>query len=189
MGMARQPEHLLQSGARQETECTNRSAAYRQGCNEVGRQVKMLYDRINRLELFDRAIILLWLESMSYDEIAAIVGISTSAVTSRLFRIKEQLKYFVQDFSHSDRHCHCARCIGCGYRNADGYRRVDQGQYLTDDSRCFGLWPVVPQDAEITVLFFLTCLQTAAKLGRGSCTTLPLRGQDRRRLPYKKTFA
>ena len=52
----------------------------------------MLYDRINKLELFDRAIILLWLESMSYDEIAAIVGITTSAVTSRLFRIKEQLK-------------------------------------------------------------------------------------------------
>ena len=59
---------------------------------EVGRQVKMLYERINRLELFDRAIILLWLESMSYDEIAAIVGITTAAVTSRLFRIKEQLK-------------------------------------------------------------------------------------------------
>ncbi len=55
-------------------------------------QIKMLYDRINKLELFDRAIILLWLESMSYDEIAAIVGITTSAVTSRLFRIKEQLK-------------------------------------------------------------------------------------------------
>ena len=55
-------------------------------------QIKMLYDRINKLELFDRAIILLWLESMSYDEIAAIVGISTSAVTGRLFRIKEQLK-------------------------------------------------------------------------------------------------
>ena len=60
--------------------------------DEGGRQIKMLYDRINRLELFDRAIILLWLESMRYDEIASIVGISTSAVTSRLFRIKEQLK-------------------------------------------------------------------------------------------------
>ncbi len=59
---------------------------------QAGRQVKMLYDRINKLEVFDRAIILLWLESMSYDEIGAIVGISTSAVTSRLFRIKEQLK-------------------------------------------------------------------------------------------------
>ena len=32
--MARQPEHLLQSGAREETECTNRSFAYRQGCFE-----------------------------------------------------------------------------------------------------------------------------------------------------------
>ena len=59
---------------------------------QAGRQVKMLYDRINKLEVFDRAIILLWLESMSYDEIGAIVGISTPAVTSRLFRIKEQLK-------------------------------------------------------------------------------------------------
>ena len=60
--------------------------------DESSAQIKMLYDRINKLELFDRAIILLWLESMSYDEIAAIVGLTTSAVTSRLFRIKEQLK-------------------------------------------------------------------------------------------------
>jgi len=64
---------------------------------QAGRQVKMLYDRINKLEVFDRAIILLWLESMSYDEIGAIVGISTSAVTSRLFRIKEQLKSMSND--------------------------------------------------------------------------------------------
>lgn len=60
--------------------------------DEPGRQIKMLYERINKLELFDRAIILLWLESMSYDEIAAIMGLTTSAVTTRLFRIKEQLK-------------------------------------------------------------------------------------------------
>ena len=62
------------------------------GNDESSQQIKMLYDRINKLEVFDRAIILLWLESMSYDEIAAIVGLTTSAVTSRLFRIKEQLK-------------------------------------------------------------------------------------------------
>ena len=60
--------------------------------DEGGKQIKMLYDRINRLELFDRAIILLWFESMRYDEIAAIVGLTPAAVTSRLFRIKEQLK-------------------------------------------------------------------------------------------------
>ena len=56
------------------------------------RQIQMLYDRINRLAVFDRAIILLWLENMTYQDIADVVGISVSNVTTRLFRIKEQLK-------------------------------------------------------------------------------------------------
>ena len=56
------------------------------------RQIQMLYDRINRLDVFDRAIILLWLENMTYQDIADAVGISVSNVTTRLFRIKEQLK-------------------------------------------------------------------------------------------------
>ena len=56
------------------------------------RQIQMLYDRINRLDVFDKAIILLWLENMTYQDIASVVGISTAAVTTRLFRIKEQLK-------------------------------------------------------------------------------------------------
>ena len=34
----------------------------------------------------------LWLENISYEEIGQIVGISTTNVSSRLFRIKEQLK-------------------------------------------------------------------------------------------------
>lgn len=56
------------------------------------KQIQMLYDRINRLDVFDRAIILLWLENMTYQDIANVVGISVANVTSRLFRIKEQLK-------------------------------------------------------------------------------------------------
>lgn len=60
--------------------------------DEQSKQVQMLYDRINRLDIFDRAIILLWLENMPYQDIANIVGISVSAVTTRLFRIREQLK-------------------------------------------------------------------------------------------------
>ena len=56
------------------------------------KQIQMLYDRINRLDAFDRAIILLWLENMNYQDIADVVGISLSNVTTRLFRIKEQLK-------------------------------------------------------------------------------------------------
>ena len=56
------------------------------------KQVKMLYDRIHRLRPFDRAIVLLWLEGMPYDEIAAIVGITVKNVSVRLYRIKEELK-------------------------------------------------------------------------------------------------
>ncbi|MCR5351761.1 MAG: sigma-70 family RNA polymerase sigma factor [Bacteroidales bacterium] len=40
----------------------------------------------------DRAIVLLWLENLSYEEIGQIVGISTKNVSVRLVRIKEQLK-------------------------------------------------------------------------------------------------
>lgn len=56
------------------------------------RQVDLLHQRIQRLQPFDRAIVLLWLEDLSYDEIGQIVGISTKNVSVRLVRIKEQLK-------------------------------------------------------------------------------------------------
>ena len=56
------------------------------------RQVKMLYDRITKLGPFDRAIILLWLDAVPYDEIAQIVGITTKNVSVRLVRIREELK-------------------------------------------------------------------------------------------------
>ncbi len=56
------------------------------------RQLAMLHNRITQLEPFDRAIVLLWLENMSYDEIGAIVGITPKNVSVRLYRIKERLK-------------------------------------------------------------------------------------------------
>ncbi len=58
----------------------------------TGRQVEMLRERISCLEPFDRAIVLLWLENMSYDEIGQIVGISARHVGVRLVRIREKLK-------------------------------------------------------------------------------------------------
>ena len=56
------------------------------------KQTDMLHARIQRLQPFDRAIVLLWLENMSYQEIAQIVGIEVKNVSVRLYRIKEQLK-------------------------------------------------------------------------------------------------
>jgi RNA polymerase sigma-70 factor (ECF subfamily) len=60
--------------------------------DEESRQAQMLRERIGKLGIFDRAIILLWLENLSYEEIGAIVGISAKNVSVRLVRIREQLK-------------------------------------------------------------------------------------------------
>lgn len=57
-----------------------------------GRQIKVLHDRISQLGPLDRALVLLWLENLPYDEIGAIIGISAKNVGVRLYRIKEQLK-------------------------------------------------------------------------------------------------
>ena len=55
-------------------------------------QVRQLHERIGKLGLVDRAIVMMWLEDMSYDEIGAVMGISAQNVGVKLFRIKEQLK-------------------------------------------------------------------------------------------------
>ena len=65
--------------------------------DEDTKQVKLLHNRISKLQPFDKAIVLLWLENISYDEIGEIVGISTKNVASRLFRIKEKLRSMSND--------------------------------------------------------------------------------------------
>lgn len=55
-------------------------------------QVRILHERIARLQPLDRAIILLWLEQISYGEIGEIVGISAKNVSVGLARIRVQLK-------------------------------------------------------------------------------------------------
>ena len=59
---------------------------------EDTRQIGLLRSRIAKLGPFDRAIVLLWLENLSYEEIGQIVGITPGNVSVRLVRIKEQLK-------------------------------------------------------------------------------------------------
>ena len=65
--------------------------------DEDTQQVSMLHKRISLLKPFDRAIVLLWLENLSYEEIGQIVGITTKNVSIRLFRIREQLKNMSND--------------------------------------------------------------------------------------------
>ena len=44
------------------------------------------------LDLFDRAIVLLWLENLIHEEIASLMGISVKNVSVRLVRIREKIK-------------------------------------------------------------------------------------------------
>jgi RNA polymerase sigma-70 factor (ECF subfamily) len=48
--------------------------------------------QIENLNLLDKGIVMLYLDNKSYDEIADIIGISSSNVGTKLSRIKEKLK-------------------------------------------------------------------------------------------------
>ena len=60
-------------------------------------QLKELYRLVNRLDRFEKAIILLWLDERPYDEIAEITGLSRNNVASRLRRIKMKLQQFSEE--------------------------------------------------------------------------------------------
>lgn len=60
--------------------------------NSQMQQIRELYSLINRLGKLERAIILLWLDDKSYDEIGQVLGLSKTNVGVRLTRIKEKLK-------------------------------------------------------------------------------------------------
>ena len=68
------------------------------GCNEHdSQQTEVLHKHITRLRPLDRAIVLLWLEDISYEEIGSIIGITAKNVSVRLYRIREQLKNMSND--------------------------------------------------------------------------------------------
>lgn len=53
--------------------------------------LKEMYQLIDQLNRLDKALILLWLDEVPYEEIGTIMGISRNNVASRLRRAKEKL--------------------------------------------------------------------------------------------------
>ena len=60
--------------------------------DEKAAQIQELYQLISQLGKLERALILLWLEERSYQEMADILGISKANVAVKLNRTKEKLK-------------------------------------------------------------------------------------------------
>ena len=63
---------------------------------EENEQLNLLKQAIEKLSAIEKAIIMLYLEDKSYDEIAEIVGISNSNVGVRLNRIKTKLEKIIK---------------------------------------------------------------------------------------------
>ncbi len=57
-----------------------------------GESIRELYTLINRLGKLEKALVLLYLEDRPYKEIAEIMGMTVTNVSTRLGRIKEKLK-------------------------------------------------------------------------------------------------
>ena len=58
----------------------------------MSEQIKEMYRLVHQLKTIERAIVLLWLEEKSYQEIADITGLTVSNVATKLKRSKEKLK-------------------------------------------------------------------------------------------------
>ncbi|MCX4368241.1 MAG: sigma-70 family RNA polymerase sigma factor [Duncaniella sp.] len=55
-------------------------------------ELRQMYRLIGGLDKMDKALILMWLDEKSYDEIAGVTGLPRNTVATRLHRIKLRLK-------------------------------------------------------------------------------------------------
>jgi RNA polymerase sigma-70 factor (ECF subfamily) len=60
--------------------------------------IKVLYRAISQLNKVEKAIILLWLEDKSYEEIADTIGMSVKNISVKLVRIKAKLKKLIKKY-------------------------------------------------------------------------------------------
>lgn len=59
--------------------------------SEDRERIETLHRLISKLNAEDKAIILMWLDEASYDDISAVMGLPRNTVATRLHRIKERL--------------------------------------------------------------------------------------------------
>lgn len=59
-------------------------------------EVDLLFKAIATLSPVNKAVVLLYLEDLSYEEIAGITGLSRSNVSVKMFRIKKELEVLLR---------------------------------------------------------------------------------------------
>jgi len=63
-------------------------------------QTSLLLKAVSKLNKIDRAITLLWLEEKKYEEISEIIGLTRSAVSVRLVRIRKKLEELIKEMEN-----------------------------------------------------------------------------------------
>ncbi len=68
-----------------------------QGTDPKQEESQLLFEAISRLPGLNKAIIFLYLEDQSYDEIAEVTGLTKSNVSVRLVRIRRELEQIIKE--------------------------------------------------------------------------------------------
>ena len=70
--------------------------------NDEGKdeQIDILYNAISRLPEIEKAIVMLYLENKSYEEMKEILGINTNNLRVKMNRIKDKLRGLTKTFTH-----------------------------------------------------------------------------------------
>jgi RNA polymerase sigma-70 factor (ECF subfamily) len=63
----------------------------------ISEKTQLMYKCIGRLTFIDKTIISLYLEDLSYQEIAEVVGITEKNVSVKIYRIKKNLNECLRD--------------------------------------------------------------------------------------------
>ena len=66
---------------------------------QLSEEIQILYQAISRLRKIEKAIILLWLEEKSYQEIAEVIGITVKHVSVKLVRIRTRLAEIISNLN------------------------------------------------------------------------------------------
>lgn len=64
--------------------------------HELDENIKLLYKYIEKLNSIEKAIVLLYLDNYSYQEISDIIGLSRTNISTKINRIKTKLKKTIQ---------------------------------------------------------------------------------------------
>lgn len=84
--------HLRKSSTRTKRESTLELDFIEINNQERSTEIDLLYQFINQFDRMNRALIILYLDDISYAEIATILGITETNVATKLSRIKQKLR-------------------------------------------------------------------------------------------------